>query len=69
MIRGKEIVEARRADEILVEADKLSRVGIRKGKVEIDDLISTDADFGRNKADDSLIVLAEDLALIDKVFV
>lgn len=69
MIRGKEIVEARRADEILVEADKLSRVGIRKGKVEIDDLISTDADFRGDKAYDSLVVLAEDLALIDKVFV
>ena len=45
MIRGEEIVEARRADEILVEADELSGVGIRESKVEIDDLVSTDTDF------------------------
>lgn len=53
----------------MVEADKLSRVGIRKGKVEIDDLVSTDADFRGDKAYDSLVVLAEDLSLVDKVLV
>lgn len=53
----------------MVKADKLRRIAIRKSKIEVDDLVSADADFGGDKAYDSLVVLAEDLALIDKVLV
>lgn len=69
MIGGEQVVEARRANEILVEADKLRGIGIRKSEIKINDFICTNTDFRGDKAHDSLIVLAEDLALISKVLI
>ena len=64
-MEGREkIVEAWRADEILIESHQLAGIAVSEAEIEIDDLLCTDSDLRRDKPDDSLVVLAEDLPLV-----
>lgn len=64
MERREKIVEAWRADEILIESHQLAGIAVSEAEIEIDDLLCTDSDLRRDKPDDSLVVLAEDLPLV-----
>jgi hypothetical protein len=64
-MEGREkVVEAGRADEILIESHQLAGIAVGEAEVEVDDLLRTDSDLGRDQSHYSLVVLAEDFPLV-----
>lgn len=66
---GEEVIESRRADEVIVDADIRARVGIGKVEVEVDDALGRYFQLFGNQLDQSCVVLAEYFTLFFEFFI